>query len=131
MAAQQLLGLHREEVAIEHGGRLDERLGERHRGQLERKAAGLQHAALHLLGAHPQMRVARIDVAPGIDDADHRLAAPIGGVVAELAQARAVAEGTQVGRSEPAMAAELLGTFFLSHQAYFAIADWVVRRVII
>ena len=51
MAAQQLLGLHGEEIAIEHGGRLDERLGKRHRRQLDRKAAGLQHAALDVLGA--------------------------------------------------------------------------------
>ena len=29
MGAQQLLGLHRQEVAVEHGGRLDERLAER------------------------------------------------------------------------------------------------------
>ena len=51
MAAQQLLGLHREEVAVEHGGRLHDHFGERHRRQLDREAAGLQHAALHVLGA--------------------------------------------------------------------------------
>ena len=33
------------------------------------KAARLPHAALHLLGARAEMRVARIDVAPGVDDA--------------------------------------------------------------
>jgi hypothetical protein len=49
MAAQQLLRLHRQEIAIEHGRRLDERLGQRHRRQLDRKAAGLQHAALDVL----------------------------------------------------------------------------------
>ena len=94
--AQQFLGLHRQEVAIEHGGRLDERLGQRHRRQLERKSARLQHAALHVLGARAQMRVAGVDVAPGVDDADHRLAVPILGVVAELAQPRAMAERAQV-----------------------------------
>ena len=59
MRAQQLLGLHREEVAVEHGGRLHHHLGKRHRRQLDREAAGLQHAALHLFGALAQMRVAR------------------------------------------------------------------------
>ncbi len=80
MAAQQFLRLHRQQVAVEHGGGLDERLRQRHRRQLDRKAAGLQHAALHVLGARAQVRVAEIDVAPGVDDADDRLAGPIGGV---------------------------------------------------
>ena len=30
-------------------------LGQRHRRQLDREAAGLQHAALHVLGARAQM----------------------------------------------------------------------------
>ena len=106
--AQQLLGLHRQEVAIEHGRRLDERLGQRDRRQLERKAAGLQHAALHVLGARAQMRVAGVDVAPGVDDADHRLAAPVVGVVADLAQPRAMPERAQVLHAEPAMRAQVL-----------------------
>ena len=72
--AQQLLGLHREQVAIEHRRRLLEHLGQRDRRHLEREAAGLQHAALHLLGALPEMRVAGVDVAPGVDDRDDRLA---------------------------------------------------------
>ena len=56
-----------------------------------------------------QMRVARIDLAPGVDDADHRLALPIVGVVADLAQPRAVAERAHVGNAEPAVAAEVFG----------------------
>jgi hypothetical protein len=51
MAAQQLLGLHRQQVAVEHGGRLLERLRQRHRRHLDREAARLPDAALHLLGA--------------------------------------------------------------------------------
>ena len=109
MGAQQLLGLHGEEVAIQHGGRLDERLGQRDGRQLQRKAAGLQHAALHVLGAGAQMGVAGVDVAPGVDDADHRLAAPVLRVVADLAQPRAMAERAQVLHPEPAMAAQIFG----------------------
>ena len=111
MAAQQLLAFHREQVAIEHGRRLHERLGKRHRRQLDRKAAGLPDAAFHVLGALAQMAVARIDLAPGVDDADHRLAGPILAVIAELLQARAMAEGAQRFGAEPAVAAELLGGF--------------------
>ena len=77
MRAQQLFRLHGEEIAVEHGGGLDERLGQRDRRQLQREAAGLQHAALDVLGARAQVRVAGIDVAPRIDDADDRLALPI------------------------------------------------------
>ena len=108
MRAQQLLGLHGQEVAVEHGGRLDERLGQRDGRQLQRKAARLQHAALHIFGARAQVRVAGVDVAPGVDDADHRLAAPILGVVADLAQARAMPERAQVLHAEPAMRAQVL-----------------------
>jgi hypothetical protein len=115
MAAQKLLGLHRQKVAIEHGGRLDERLGKRHRRQFQRKAARLQHAALDVVGARAQMRVAGINVAPGIDDGDHGLAAPIACVIADLPQARAMAEGAQIAHPEPAMAAQIFGTLFRAH----------------
>ncbi len=115
MAAQQFLGLHRQEIAIEHGGRLDERLGQRHRRQLDRKAAGFPDAALHIVGARAQMRVAGVEIAPGIDDADDRLAFPVGLVVAELAQPRAMTERTQIADTEPAMAAEVFRSF-LAHR---------------
>ena len=108
MAAQQFLGLHRQEIAIEHGRRLDEGLRQRNRRQFDREATGLQHAAFDVLGAHAQMRVAGIDLAPGIDDADHRLAGPIVGVVADLAQPRAMAERAHVVDTEPAMTAQTL-----------------------
>ncbi len=125
MAAQQLLGLHRQQVAVEHGRRLDERFRQRHRRQLDREAAGLQHAALHVLGARPQMLMAETEVAPGIDDADHRLALPVGGVVAALARARAVAEGAQIVDPEPAVAAEVFRTFTVGHSYR---SNWLSRR---
>ena len=115
VAAQQLFRLHREEIAVEHRRGLHEGLRQRHRRKLDRKAAGLQHAALHVLGAVAQVRVAEVDVAPGIDDADHRLAAKIGGIEAALAQARAMPEGAQVVDAEPAMAAQVFGTFTCVH----------------
>src|SRR5690554_731561 len=111
MRAQQLLRLHREEVAIEHGCRLDERLRERDGRQLERKSARLQHAALHILGPRPQVRVALIDVAPRVDDRDDGAAAPVHRVVAHLTKARAVAEGPQVLHPQPTVGPQLLRRF--------------------
>ena len=113
MAAQQLLAFHGEEIAVEHGRRFDERLGERHRRQLDGKAAGLPDAALDVLGALAQMAVAGVDLAPGVEDADHRLAGPVGAVVAELPEPRAMAERAQIVAAEPAVAAQFLGRFFL------------------
>ncbi len=101
--------LQRQQVAVEHGRRLDEVLGERERRQLDRKAARLPDAALHFLGTRAEMRVAGIDVRPGIDDADHRLADEVVVVVAHLQRTRAMPERAQVGRAEPAVAAEGLG----------------------
>jgi hypothetical protein len=127
MAAQQLLGLHRQEVAIEHRARLHEGLVERYRRHFEGEAPGLQHATPHVLGPRAQMGVAGVDLAPGIDDADHRLAVPVGGVEADLAQPRAVPEGAQIGNAEPAMAAQVLRGFpLLAHGRSFRVATAAV-----
>ena len=128
LAAQQLLGLHRQHVAIEHRRRLHEGFGQRHRRQLKRKAAGLQHAAFDAFGARAQMRVARVDIAPGIDDADDRLAGPIGCVVAHAAHARAVSERAHVVDTEPTMAAQILGAFTDCHENIFALARSFPRK---
>ena len=124
MAAQQLFAFHGEEIAIEHGRGFDERLGKRHRRQLDRKAAGLIDAALHVLGAVAQMAVTGVDVAPSIDDADDRLADPVGAVIAELAQPRAVAERAQIVLAEPAIAAQVFGRFLVLH----FVIRWRPRR---
>ena len=52
VGAQRFLGVHREQVAIEHRARLHERLAERQDRDLHREAAGLPDAALDVLGAH-------------------------------------------------------------------------------
>src|SRR5512139_52182 len=115
MAAQQLFCLHRQQVAIEHRRRFHEGFRQRHCRQFDREAAGLQHAALHILGTVAQMRVAEIDIAPGIDDADDRLAAEVGGIETALPQARAMPEGAQVVDAKPPMAAQVFGTFTCVH----------------
>ena len=101
---------------------------ERQRRQLDREAAGLPDAALHLLGARAEMGVARIDVGPGVDDRDDRLAHEVGVVVAHLAQPRAMAEGAQIAGAEPAMAAQVFGRFAFSHSGGGSRLDGSRRR---
>ena len=54
------------------------------------------------LDALREVGVALVDVGPGIDDPDDRLALPIDRRVAHLHEARTVAERAQVVRREPA-----------------------------
>src|SRR5712692_7915020 len=61
--------------------------------------------------ARAQVRVAGVDLAPGIDDADDRPAGPVVGIVAELAQPRAMAERAQVADAEPTVAAQVFRAF--------------------
>ena len=57
------LGAHRDAV------------GDRHRVELHRRAAGGADARLDVLGQRPQVQVARADFDPGVGDADERLLA--------------------------------------------------------
>ena len=109
VAAQQLLHIHRQHVAVEHGGRLDIGFRERQRRQLDGQTAGLQNAVLDVLHAMLEMGVAGVDVRPGIDDGHHRPADPILRPIAHLHEARAMAEGAQIVGREPAGASELRG----------------------
>src|SRR5262249_12740392 len=86
--------------------------GQRHRRNLDRESAGLPDAALDVLDTLGEMAVTLREIAPRVDDADHRLAKKILARVAHLQGAGAGAERTQVGRAEPAPASE--GTESLS-----------------
>jgi hypothetical protein len=106
MGAQQFLGLHRQEVAVEHRRRLDEDLADRQRRKLDRVPARLPHAALDALGALAKVRVARRQVAPRVDDRNDRLAHEVGAPHAHLLRSLAVAERAHVVGGEPALAAQ-------------------------
>ena len=123
--AQQLLDLHGEEVAVEHGRRLDEVLRERQRRELDRESAGLPDAALHLLRPGAEMGVAGVDVGPGVDDRDDRLPHEVRIVVAHLQRARAMPEGAEILRAVPAGGAKgLPGHFaFLRRRRCYAALD--------
>ena len=113
MAAQQFLGVHRQHVAVEHGGRLQEGFRQRQRRQFHREAAGHQHAALDVVDPALEMHVAGLRVRPGVEDRDDGPALPLLRRIAHLHRARAVAEGPEIVGREPAGAAELVGGLFL------------------
>ena len=107
MRTQQLLRLHCEEISVEHCRRFHEWFGQRNRRQLEREPAGLEHAAFDVFDTIAQMGVALVDIGPRVDDADGRPAAPILEIIADLAQARAMAEGPEIVDTEPAVRPQL------------------------
>ncbi|SAL70625.1 hypothetical protein AWB67_04097 [Caballeronia terrestris] len=77
IAANRFLDVHRSQIAKQHRGGAQVRLAERHHRKLERQAARLAHAALHILGEFAKMRVAGRQFRPRIADADHRPAIEI------------------------------------------------------
>ena len=106
MAPQHLLGLEREQVAVEHRRRLHEHLGECEHRDLHRKPARLPDAALHLLHPLREVRVALRQVAPGVEDGDDGPPLGLLGRVAHLPQAAAMAEAAEIVRGEPALRAQ-------------------------
>jgi len=105
--AQQLLHLHGQEVAVQHGGGLDHHLAQAHGGQLEGHAAGQQHAALDGLGALAQVRMAGRQIAPGVDDGDDRPLQHILAAQPHLLDALAVREAAHVAGGKPAAASQI------------------------
>jgi len=126
IGAQQLFGLHGQEIAIHHRGWLLKCFAEGHGGHLHREAAGLPHAALYIFRALAQMAVAGIDVAPGVDDGDDRLAGIIGLHAAHGSGARTMPKRTQVVGAIPAIAAE---RFWILERHRFRKACILVRAV--
>jgi hypothetical protein len=109
IAANALFDVHAREVAIEHRGRPQQRLAERHDRKLERKAAGFPDAGLHVLGKRAEVRIARRQLAVGVADADHRPAVEL--VVRQPAalQPAAIVEAVAVLSAEPLLAAQSFG----------------------
>ena len=120
VAADALLDVHRREVAVEHRRRPQQRLAERHHRKLEREAARLVDADLHLLGQRAEMRVARRQFAEGIADADHRPAVELVVRHAFALDPRAVGKTISVLAAEPLLAAQLVGRLFLGRRVAVA-----------
>ena len=109
IGAQRFFRVHREQVAVEHRARLHEGLAEREQRDLHGEAARLPDAALDVLGAQAEMRVARVGVAPGIQDRDDRLAGDVLRAEPGLLRARAMTERSEIVAAEPAVAAQIRG----------------------
>ena len=71
IAADDLLGLEREQIPVHHRRRLLKGLRECQRRDLEREAAGRPHPSLHVLGTLAEVLVTRGDVAPRVENRDH------------------------------------------------------------
>ena len=87
------------------------------RRQFHGEAASLPDATLHFLGPCAEVEMAGAEFRPGIDDADHRLAAKIRFRITGLQHAGPVAEGADIIHAKPAMAAEFFG--FLARHGRF------------
>jgi hypothetical protein len=109
--AEHFLCLHREEVAMKHRRRLRQHLACRHDRNLHRMPARLQNAALHRVRREAQMHVAGVQIAPGVEDADHRLAHDVLAAPAILLRPRAMTKRAQFIAAIPAPGAELFRSF--------------------
>jgi hypothetical protein len=72
VAADRLLDVHRREIACQHRRRPQVRFAVREHRKLDREAARLVDAALHVLGEIAKVRVARRQFGPRIADAHDR-----------------------------------------------------------
>src|SRR5205814_7807872 len=100
-------GLHSKQVAVDHGLGLDHDLAKRHRGHFHGISSRFPDTAFHDLSGLAQMPVACVQVRPGVDDRNDRLAAEIGVRQAVLHRYRSMSE--RVGTlTKPALATEAL-----------------------
>src|SRR5690606_6502439 len=100
LRADHLLGIHRHEIAIEHRGWADEDFSQRDGGKLERDPTGLEHASFDRGGHLSQMRVAVVELAPGVADTDGGLRQILVGQAHALGK-RTPHEGAEVGIAVP------------------------------
>jgi hypothetical protein len=107
IAADRLLDVHAREIAVEHRGRPEQRLAERHHREFEREPACFVDADLHLLGEGAEVRVARRQLAEGVADADHGAAVELVVGNALALHPAAVVEAVAVLAAEPLLAAQL------------------------
>ena len=72
LRADHLLDVHRHQVAEHHAGRTEEHFAERDRREVDRQAAGGEHASLHGVDQLRKMSMAVVEAARAVRDADDR-----------------------------------------------------------
>ena len=92
VAPQDLFGLHRQQVAIEHGGGFHKHFAQAHDRDFHWKSSGLEHPAFDLLNPLAEMRVAGIHLAPGIEHTDDRFVLEVLVVEPHPFESRSVSE---------------------------------------
>ena len=70
IGANRFLDVHAREIPVQHCGRAQQRLAERHHRKLDREAAGLEHARAHMLGNSAEVRIVGHQLRVGVADAD-------------------------------------------------------------
>src|SRR5215213_7484909 len=106
MGTNGLLHIHGGQVAEQHGSGAHGHLAERGDGKLERKAASIEHAVLHVLGDRAEMGVAGSELGPGVADADDRAALELVLGEAAVLEKRAVVEHHLVLPTKPGLTAQ-------------------------
>src|SRR5262249_24759885 len=95
----------------EHRAGLHKRFVETGDGHLDREPARLPDAALDLFSALAEVRVTGIQVRPGVENGNDRLALPIGAAETHLGETGALPKRPPVIRPEPAVRSELFWRF--------------------
>ena len=70
VGADGLFDIHAGQVAVEHGGGLDQRFSQRHDGKFDGEAPGFGNAALDHIGQLAEVRITRRQFRPGVANAD-------------------------------------------------------------
>ena len=105
VAANAFLHVHADQIAIEHRGGAHQHFAGGHHRELQRPAARLPHAFLHEIGDLAEVRVAGVQLAPGVADANHRAAIKQIVRVALIFHPRAMRKAILVDLAEPLLAA--------------------------
>ena len=104
---QHLLRFKSQQIAIEHRRRLHKHFRQAEHRNLNRKPTRLPDAALHFLGPLAEVGMALVEIAPGVEDRDHRLPLRVLGGIAHLPQPTAMAKAAKIVRGKPALRTEV------------------------
>ncbi len=109
MTTDDFLRLHRKQIAIQHRRRLHQHFAERHDGDFNREPARLQNSSSNLFSPVAKVRVACVQLVPGVQNRNDRFVREFIGIQSELLVPGAMTEAAQGIGIEKAVAAEFFG----------------------